>query len=241
MHALILLAFLSQAASPAGEDTHRAIEQAVARGSVERLRQIRSELSGEKAATGSTLAGDCYLLAYTDWRIGQGLTRESRKERNRILKEAQGLLDQCIEKNPSDFEAHALRGTVIGERISGFFKGMFLGPKASRALNRAHQLAPDSPRVALQRGVGFFFTPRMFGGGLKRAEQELRRAWGLFEQENDDRAWPSWGRIDTLGWLGQVVAKQGRVDEAQALYQQALSIDPDHAWIRDELLPALQR
>ncbi len=39
--------------------------------------------------------------------------------------------------------------------------------------------------------------------------------------------------------LGQVLVELGRTEEARQLYQQALQREPGFAWIRDELLPAL--
>ena len=83
-----------------------------------------------------------------------------------------------IEREPENAEAHALRGGVLGLRINGFMQGMLLGPKAKKSTQRGFELDSSNPRAALHRGIGFFFTPKKFGGGLERAESELRRNLG---------------------------------------------------------------
>ena len=223
----------------ANRDLSEHIERAVVLGSLEDLTRLRTDHRQHlESPDGDPNGGDRYRLAYLNWRIGQ-LLPEDKKKKKQLLKEAKKQLDLLLETAEEDAEAHALRGSVIGDRIEGMFGGMFLGPKASASLKRALDLAPENPRVALQRGVGHFFTPKTFGGGLERAEEELRRARDLFRKEPADHPWPNWGRIDTFAWLGQVLAKTGRVDEARALYEEALEREPEHAWIRAELLPEL--
>ncbi len=73
---------------------------------------------------------------------------------------------------------------------------------------------------------------------MSKAEAELRRALTLFGDENPETPWPNWGRVDALAWLGQTLLKQDRPAEARKLYEKALSIEPNHTWIRDVLLPA---
>ena len=118
---------------------------------------------------------------------------------------------------------------------------MTIGPKSSAAIDAALKAAPENPRVALQAGVGAFYTPKMFGGGLDKAEKELRRAEKLFAAESTNQAWPNWGRLDVLAWLGQVRAAQGDREGARRYYERALQAQPDYAWVRMVLLPALEK
>jgi tetratricopeptide (TPR) repeat protein len=221
-------------------DLTQRIERAVVAGSLVDLEAIKALLL-ERLDAEDCEAGwiDNYNLAYISWRICQLLGPDEKKQKRRLLKEAQRRIEERLEYEPDDAESHALRGSVIGEQIGGFFRGMFLGPKATKSLEKAFELDPDNPRVALQRAISYYFTPKTFGGGLDKAEQELRRARELFESETAAHPWPSWGRVDTLAWLGQVLEKAGRVDEARAAYEEALVLEPEHAWLKHELLPAL--
>ena len=241
MGTLLLLGWLA-VTTGAFPDFPTLIEEAVIQGSLVKLEAIRTSIEKRAGTADSATCDNQYLLAYTSWRTAQALHQQprSKKKRMRLLKGAQQWLEECLEQEPENAEAHALRGTVIGERISGMFKGIALGPKSAKALDRAQELAPDNPRVAVQRGIAHFFTPKSFGGGTEKAERELSRALELFVSEPEDQAWPDWGHVDALAWLGQVLARQGKVAEARSAYEQALSIQPEWRWVRDELLPALQ-
>jgi len=221
------------------------VEREVVEGDLPALEELRSEASKRLVAAppGSTeeTIRARYELAYLHWRVSQVLDRKSGKQRKKLLEEAEVLLDLLLAEAPQHAEAHALRGSVIGDRIGGFLSGMMLGRKASAALATAAELAPDNPRVAVQQGVGFFFTPKTFGGGMERAEETLRRARTRFAEGTAADEWPYWGHVDALGWLGQVLAKTNRPEEARQLYLEALDLEPGHSWVRDELLPALDK
>ena len=214
----------------------------VAAGDVAALDEARRELQ-ESIAVGGASAREVsawrYDWAYLNWRIAQRLRGGDDRRRKALLKEAERQLELVITRSPEDAEAWALRGSVIGDRIDGGFSGAFLGRRASSNHKRAAELDAENPRVALLRGVGFYFTPKTFGGGLEAAEQELRRAAELFARQPDPASWPSWGRADALAWLGVVLVDRGAPDEARELYRSALALEPDNVWIRDRLLPEL--
>ena len=181
-----------------------------------------------------------YDAAYVCWRLSHQAARTDTDRQKELLKEAESYLDEYLESRPDDAEALALRGSAIGGRITGWLSGMFLGPRAGKNLKRAEKTAPDNPRVALLLGVSQRFTPETFGGGLERAEETLRRAVGLFEKQQDvGRTYPEWGQVDALAWLGIVLAREGNKEEARALYDRALGLEPDYEWIREYLIPNL--
>lgn len=140
-------------------------------------------------------------------------------------------------------ETGALRSAVLGQLIglSGATGPFRLGPRASRLLDEAAAMGPDNPRVWMLRGVSSMFKPRLFGGGLGQAERELRQALALFAQDHPSPPAPWWGHAETYAWLGQLYARQGKVEQARAAYAQALALEPDYGWVRDHLLPALER
>ncbi len=214
------------------------LERAVVRGDAEKLVHYRQELESDSKNWGVDAALRQYTLAYVSWRISDLLED---KEGDRILKQAEGILAALIRKNPDNAEALALLGSVYGSQISSAWKGMRLGPKAGEALDRAEKVSPNNPRVVLQQAISAFYTPKMFGGGLELAEEKLRRAEELFEKEPALKPWPDWGRVDVYVWLGQVLAKTGDYKGAGTAYEKGLSLEPHHAWILNELLPALEK
>lgn len=140
-------------------------------------------------------------------------------------------------------ETRALRSAALGQLIglSGATATFRLGPRASRLLDEATTMGPNNPRVWMLRGVSAMFKPRLFGGGLGRAEQELQHALSLFAGDVPSPPAPWWGHAETYAWLGLLYARQGKVDQARAAYVRALALEPGNAWVRNELVPALEK
>lgn len=236
---LLALCLLSLLPASAGAERY---QPEVATGDVETLDAARLEIQKSIAVGGSSLEQVVawrYDWAYLNWRIAQTLRGNDDKRRKALLKEAERQLDLVIEGDEESAEAWALRGSAIGDRITGGVSGTLLGRKASSSHRRAVELDGENPRAALLRGVGLYYTPKTFGGGRAAAEDELRRAVELFDGRPEGEEWPSWGHDDALAWLGVVLVDRDGAHEARALYERALELRPDNAWIRDELLPAL--
>lgn len=221
----LLLGFTALAEAQVDQAVIDSIAAAVSQGSVDDLTRMRGEVSaGDDAES-------IYLRAYIDWRIAGLLDDSKKKQRKKILTNVRGELSEALKEDPADAEMLALRGSVIGQSITGAFSGMRLGPKASRDLDDAFELAPQNARVALLRGINFYFTPSAFGGGKDKAEAEFMRARTLFADADSNADWPDWGQIDVFAWLGSILAEQDKLDEAAELYEEALSIDANHQWI----------
>ena len=223
----LLLGFttFAQAQAQVARPVIDSISSAVSQGSVDDLTKMRREVS----AGGD--AESIYLRAYIDWRIAGLLEDSQKKQRKKILKNARSELSEALKENPANAEMLALRGSVIGQSITGAFSGMRLGPKASRDLDDAFELAPENARVALLRGINFYFTPSAFGGGKDKAESEFMRARTLFAAADSNAGWPDWGQIDVLAWFGKRLAEQDKIEEAAELYEEALRLDANHSWI----------
>ncbi|MFN2564443.1 MAG: tetratricopeptide repeat protein [Gemmatimonadaceae bacterium] len=224
-------------------DTARvAIEAAYRSGDIEQLRGARALV--ERALT--AFAGDPLLQHYYGYAfyreanllMGQ---RRDEKEYRPLLEQADSLLERSASKLALP-ETYALRSSVLGQLIgSSPLRGMTLGPRSSSAMDRAIELGSRNPRVWMLRGVGAMFTPAMFGGGVDRAEQYLRKAIALFADDRPAPPLPAWGHAEAYAWLGQVLHKQKRIDDARAAYAKALELQPDNGWVRHVLLPALDR
>ena len=220
------------------------LEQAVTRSDPAALGELRTVLRREAALLPDPPTGGsplrAYTLAYVNSRLVPVLPDERKEERRKLLDEAAEALRQSLAIAPRDAEAHALLGAIHGAQIGLTpWRAVTLGPRIAEAFRRAEELAPENPRVALQKGISLLFVPRAFGGGAEAAERELRRAEALFAREGRGKAWPNWGQVDVLAWLGQARARQGDEKGARALYQRALALAPGHVWITGELLPAL--
>lgn len=238
---LLILAGTRQAEATS---LYTGVERAIALRDPGRLAEYRGVLKREIDLLGGETPGDlrAYTLAYVSSRLSPILPEDRKAERLRLLREAEASLQRYLRVNPRDPEAHALLGAVYGAQIRFTpLKAMTLGPRIAAAFAEAEKLGPRNPRVVLQKGIGLLHVPRAFGGGAEAAERELRRAETLFAQEPETKAWPNWGRLDVLIWLGQALARQGDREAARAVYRRALEMEPESAWVRQVLLPQLDR
>lgn len=152
-------------------------------------------------------------------------------------------LERVVELRPRWAEGHALLASVYG-RKAGLqpISGMVLGPKTSAELERARALAPTNPRVVFLEASSQYFRPRMWGGDPEAGIAGFRRAIRLFDQApRPARGAPDWGHEEALTWLGIALARQGDLSGSRSAFERALRINPDFAWVRDELLPQLRR
>lgn len=222
------------------DSARREIEAANVLGDTARLAAVRVLL--ERALTAHP--ADALLLHYQ----GYAYYREANLRMGRFQQDAGPLLDGAQRALEASLQGEAMPETlallssVLGQKIgSNPIRGMTLGPRSSDLMERAIKLAPDNPRPWLLRGIGAIFTPGLFGGGLDRAEEYLGNALARFAQDSPAPPRPAWGRAETLVWLGQVHARRGRTEDARKAYVEALALEPENAWVREELLPALDR
>lgn len=159
-----------------------------------------------------------------------------------VLEEADEVFEKAstLHKWP---ETTALHSAVIGQLIGigGMMAGMRLGSKADDLMSEAMALGPSNPRVLLLRGVSAMYKPKMFGGGMEKAEKDISRAIELFASDKPTSPLPKWGRAEAYAWLGQVHAAEKRIPEARAAYAKALELQPEYGWVKQALLPALEK
>jgi tetratricopeptide (TPR) repeat protein len=217
------------------------LEKAALDGASKELRAIRGELIQRLSAQGADEPALRYAIAYAVFRT-VNLPDVADKERKDLLDDALTQLQQVVKRNPKDAEAHALLGTIYGLQIaeSPMVRGMTLGPRASGALARAAEIDGGNPRVLLLQGVSAYNTPAMFGGGMDKAEQLLRRSLERFAVEPRDKPWPNWGRFDAHVWLGRALLERGDRAGARAEYDKAREVAPNSGWLRYVLIPALE-
>jgi tetratricopeptide (TPR) repeat protein len=231
----------AQTAEHWADSARIAIEAANLAGDLDAL--IAARALTERALT--RFPGNAWLLHYQGYALYREATlRQGRFQEKNLepyLKQAETALQASAAKAPIP-ETYALLSSVIGQQIgSNPIRGMTLGPRSSRAMDDALARGPDNPRVYLLRGVGARFTPKMFGGGIERAEEFLRRAIVLFQNDRPATPAPAWGRDEVWVWLGQVLEQKGQWQEARAAYEKALQIEPRNVWVRQELLPGLEK
>lgn len=130
-----------------------------------------------------------------------------------------------VEKSPSVAEHHRLLGTLCGQIIpANLLMALQYGRCAKEEIDAALRLDPRSAMAYLGRGVGNYYLPESFGGGIERAIQDLRQATTLKPDLAD--AWL---------WLGIALRKKGDRAGAKSALQKARSLAPDRPWVEQQL------
>jgi tetratricopeptide (TPR) repeat protein len=93
-------------------------------------------------------------------------------------------------------------------------------------------LGPNNPRVWLIRGLSAIYTPAEYGGGLRLAEEQIKKSIELFAKDAPKPGEPSWGNAEAHIWLGQVYQQLKDNARAAVEYNAALEIEPEFAWAK---------
>ena len=236
-------------ASPSPADPERAaivdrLDRSVTAGDAEAITSARDATRRliERAPTEEHRKPLRYLLAYANWRLLGTNPPPDGDARDALADEAESMLAANLAANETDVEANALLGAVYGMKIgSSMWRGMTLGRRAARAFDAARAIDERNPRFLLLKGLDVYHRPARFGGGLDRAERWFRAATGFFGTQPSDAPWPNWGLLDAHAWLGRTLARLGDDDGAREQYETVLEAEPEHAFVRDLLLPRLER
>lgn len=162
-----------------------------------------------------------WKLSRVSYWIGTRQTGTS-SARRAALKRGVAAGESAIRLDPSQPEGHFWAAANMGAlaEASGLFQGLKYRGRVRRELERVLAIDPlwqeDSADAAL--GRWFFVVPRLAGGSRAQAESHLRRALEHFPDSKT-----------ALSFLADVLAADGRRDEARALLQRVLDspIDPD--------------
>jgi tetratricopeptide (TPR) repeat protein len=231
----------AQTAVQWADSARKAIETANLAGSLDGLTAARALV--ERALT--RFPGDSWLLHYRGYALYREATlrmgRFNEKDLDTYFEQAQQSLEASAKKQPIP-ETYALLSSVIGQQIgSNPIRGMTLGPRSNGAMDDAVAAGPNNPRVWLLRGIGALYTPKLFGGGSERAEEYLQKAVTLFERDEVKPPAPAWGRDEVWIWLGRTLEEREQWDLARKAYQRALELQPANEWVRQDLLPNLDK
>jgi hypothetical protein len=120
------------------------------------------------------------------------------KEREAILKTAEGVLKSAQEISKDNSELVALEGFMYQAMIliNVMTNGPIYAPKSNITLQKAAELDPKNPRPHYLMGSNLYFTPAQWGGGADKARPHLEKAKALFATFTpaSDRH-PNWGSI----------------------------------------------
>jgi Flp pilus assembly protein TadD len=122
-------------------------------------------------------------------------------------------------------EYHRILGTLCGQVIpAAKLAGLSRGKCALSEVNRAIELDPKSSLNYLSHGVGNYYLPSGFGGGVDLAVKDFQKAIDL-DPKN----------AEAYMWLGIAQRKAGHHAEARKALQKSVELNPARVWAKQQL------
>jgi len=138
-------------------------------------------------------------------------------------------------------ETEAFRVALLGFRMGmNPAKAVTLGPRALRQLEKAIATGGTSAAVWIEKANSESYMPAFAGGSKEKAIASFREALRLFEADPELSEY-NWRYLNTMVLLGQTLEKREDYKGARETYLRALSREPGFQWVRDELLPAVEK
>jgi len=136
------------------------------------------------------------------------------------------IAKKAVAGNESNAEYHRLLGAMCGQVIPAnpLLGALSYGNCARDEIDKAISLDPKNALAYVSRGVGNYYLPAQMGGGVDPALKDLDKAISLD---------PKLG--DAYLWKGVVLHKANRNAEARQAFTEALKLEPDRIWAKQQL------
>ena len=122
-------------------------------------------------------------------------------------------------------EYHRMLGTLCGQVIpANPLSALKYGKCALEEVNKALQLNPNFAEGYLSHGVGNYYLPAQFGGGVELAVKDFEKAISL----NPKLA-------EAHMWLGVALRKLNRPADARKAFAKSLELNPNRVWAKQQL------
>jgi tetratricopeptide (TPR) repeat protein len=122
-------------------------------------------------------------------------------------------------------EHHRILGTLCGQVIpANVLSGLKYGKCAKEEIDKAVELDANSAAAYLSRGIGNYYLPEAFGGGVEPAIRDIRKAIELNPKSAEAHL-----------WLGVALRKANRNAEARKSFEKSLALNPARVWARQQL------
>jgi len=174
---------------------------------------------------------------YTNACIGN----QDKETFDKIINNAENYSKALIKLIPKWSKAYALQSAIISSKLA--FepqKGMMLGPKNQKAIEKALKLNDKEPTAWYQMGGNKLHTPEKFGGSISKAIESYLKSIELYEVDSISKE-NNWQYLQSLTWVGIAYDKAGKYSDALNSFNKALEFEPDFGWIKFVLIPDIKK
>lgn len=182
------------------------------------LGEAAAKNEGDAAAQMEFALAQSYVAEVAQEQHDKGLAKTSAETGIKAAEKAVSL-------KPNEPEPHRLLGVLCGQAISAnVIAGLKYGKCAQESINKAIELDPKSSKAWLSHGVGNYYMPPAFGGGVEAAIRDFQKAAELDPKSADAQL-----------WLGLALRKANRNAEARHALAKAVQLNPRRVWAKQQL------
>ncbi len=183
-----------------------------------------------------------YLIQTQYGYIGYLIGAEQKRAARDYLDKAEDNTELLLDKNPNNADAIAIKASLLAYNIAlAPYKAPFLGPRSMNLIDEALAINNKSAQALLEKGNATHYAPSMFGGDPIEAIEYYSKAMRQMEIENNGKPPETWLYLNTFTQLAMAQQKANLLQNALGTYNRILSIAPNFKWVKDELLPDLQK
>ncbi len=136
-----------------------------------------------------------------------------------------GPARKAVAAQDNNSEYHRILGTLCGQIIpANVLAGLKYGRCAMDEVAKAIELNPKSAGNWLSRGVGTYYLPPSFGGGIDKAIEDFDKALAINAKFAEAQL-----------WKGIALRKSGKNSEARKCLAKALELNPKRVWAKTQL------
>lgn len=169
--------------------------------------------------------------------VVSAMVNEDADRMNKNLDITEEAIDVVWETNQKNAAANGLYAGYLGMIIAQTpIKGMVYGSKATKYAEKGVKFDSESPEANYFKGSNLFYTPPNWGGDPAEAVTYLRAANEAFAGSDCE-----WLKLETMALLGQALQKNGDTEGARLVYLQALQLQPEFGYVKNFLMPQLDK
>lgn len=189
------------------------------------LDQSIAKLQAQTKSNASAASYYQLALAYSD-AAEVAMEQRDKKKAQHYAESGIDQAQKAVDGSPNTAEYHRLLGELCGQVIPAnpLLGGLKYGQCAKDEVNKAIQLDGNLAMAYVSRGVGNYYLPEQFGGGIDLAMKDFDKAIALNPNLSD-----------AYLWKGIALRKANKNGEAHASLQKAVQLNPNSVWAKQQL------
>lgn len=200
---------------------------------------VLSQMSADKSC--ETLDGRHEILCGYYGLVGHLVDKKRKSEAQSYLKTALALSEKYRKLYPRDARFKALYANLLGLKIAlSPLQATTLAGDMLSSAREAYKINSGDSWVALLYGNILFYMPGMFGGDKEKGLENYQNARREMEKNLSLNS-HHWLYVQLLVTIGVVNERNGRYEQALAMYENIMNKYPDYAFVREVLYPRAQK